>query len=128
LRHAPVAEQAPLLAAPSEAQDIAGDYRSMSLTLGRHPVALLRQRLLAMRLMPADVLHSYANGQFARGCGIVTVRQRPETAHGVLFVTLEDETGLENVIVWPSLVEQQRREVLGRRCWRYMGSGRTSRG
>ena len=113
LRHAPVAEQAPLLAAPSEAQDIAGDYRSMGLTLGRHPVALLRQRLLAKRFMPADVLHTYANGQFARGCGIVTVRQRPETAHGVLFVTLEDETGLVNVIVWPSLVEQQRREVLG---------------
>ena len=113
LRHAPVAEPAPLLAAPSEAQDIAGDYRSMGLTLGRHPVALLRQRLLAKRFMPADVLHTYANGQFARGCGIVTVRQRPETAHGVLFVTLEDETGLVNVIVWPSLVEQQRREVLG---------------
>lgn len=113
LRHAPVAEQAPLLAAPSEAQDIAGDYRSMGLTLGRHPVALLRQRLLAKRFMPADVLHTYANGQFARGCGIVTVRQRPETAHGVLFLTLEDETGLVNVIVWPSLVEQQRREVLG---------------
>jgi error-prone DNA polymerase len=113
LRHAPVAEQAPLLAAPSEAQDIAGDYRSMGLTLGRHPVALLRQRLLAKRFMPADVLQTYANGQFARGCGIVTVRQRPETAHGVLFLTLEDETGLVNVIVWPSLVEQQRREVLG---------------
>ena len=113
LRHAPVAEQAPLLAAPSEAQDIAGDYRSMGLTLGRHPVALLRSRLLAKRFMPADVLHTYANGQFARGCGIVTVRQRPETAHGVMFVTLEDETGLVNVIVWPSLVEQQRREVLG---------------
>ena len=113
LRHAPVAEQAPLLSAPSEAQDIAGDYRSMGLTLGRHPVALLRSRLLAKRFMPADVLHTYANGQFARGCGIVTVRQRPETAHGVMFVTLEDETGLVNVIVWPSLVEQQRREVLG---------------
>ena len=113
LRHAPVAEQAPLLAAPSEAQDIAGDYHSMGLTLGRHPVALLRKRLLAKRFMPAEVLHTYANGQFARGCGIVTVRQRPETAHGVLFVTLEDETGLVNVIVWPSLVEQQRREVLG---------------
>jgi error-prone DNA polymerase len=113
LRHAPVAEQAPLLAAPSEAQDIAGDYHSMGLTLGRHPVALLRKRLLAKRFMPAEVLQTYANGQFARACGIVTVRQRPETAHGVLFMTLEDETGLVNVIVWPSLVEQQRREVLG---------------
>jgi error-prone DNA polymerase len=83
---------------------------------------------LAKRFMPADVLHTYANGQFAGGCGIVTVRQRPETAHGVLFVTLEDETGLVNVIVWPSLIEQQRREVLGRRCWGCTGYGRTSRG
>ncbi|WP_194712199.1 error-prone DNA polymerase [Noviherbaspirillum soli] len=113
LRHAAVAEPAPALAPPSEGQDILGDYRSLGLTLGRHPVALLRARLLEKRFMPADVLHTYANGQFARGCGIVTVRQRPETAHGTMFVTLEDETGLVNVIVWPTLVEQQRRELLG---------------
>ena len=54
----------------------------------------------------------FQNGQLARGCGLVTVRQRPGTAKGVLFLTLEDETGNVNVIVWPSLVEQQRREVL----------------
>lgn len=113
LRQAAVAEQMPMLAPPSEGQDILGDYRSLGLTLGRHPVALLRAKLLEKRFMPADVLHTYANGQFARGCGIVTVRQRPETAHGTMFVTLEDETGLVNVIVWPTLVEQQRRELLG---------------
>jgi error-prone DNA polymerase len=54
----------------------------------------------------------FQNGQLARACGLVTVRQRPGTAKGVLFLTLEDETGNVNVIVWPSLVEQQRREVL----------------
>jgi error-prone DNA polymerase len=54
----------------------------------------------------------FANGQLARACGIVTVRQRPGTAKGVLFLTIEDETGNVNVIVWASLVEQQRREVL----------------
>jgi error-prone DNA polymerase len=113
LRQAPLAEQAPALQAPSEAQDIMGDYRSLGLTLGRHPLALLRKKLAAKRFMPAAVLHTYANGQFARGCGIVTVRQRPETANGTMFVTLEDETGLVNVIVWPALVEQQRRELLG---------------
>jgi error-prone DNA polymerase len=113
LRQAGVAEPLPALAPPSEGQDILGDYRSLGLTLGRHPVALLRTRLEEKRFMPADVLHTYANGQFARGCGIVTVRQRPETANGTMFVTLEDETGLVNVIVWPTLVEQQRRELLG---------------
>ena len=113
LRQASVAETAPALAPPSEGQDIIGDYRSLGLTLGRHPVALLRRKLLEKRFLPADVLHTFAHGQFARGCGIVTVRQRPETANGTMFVTLEDETGMVNVIVWPALVEQQRRELLG---------------
>ena len=63
--------------------------------------------------MPAAVLADYQQGQLARACGIVTVRQRPATAKGVLFVTIEDETGTVSVIVWPSLVEAQRREVLG---------------
>jgi error-prone DNA polymerase len=66
-----------------------------------------------MRLVPAEVLNHYDNGRLARGCGIVTVRQRPETAKGTVFITLEDETGNVNVIVWPGLVEEQRREVMG---------------
>ena len=105
-------EQVPILAAPSEAQEIMGDYRATGLTLGRHPLALLRARLLALRFLPAELLNTFQNGQFARGCGIVTVRQRPGTAKGVLFITIEDETGPINVIIWPSLVEKQRREVL----------------
>jgi error-prone DNA polymerase len=106
-------EQAPSLPAPSEGDEIVGDYRSQGLTLGRHPLALLRPRLLARRFMPAATLADFQDGQLARACGIVTVRQRPGTAKGVLFMTLEDETGNVNVIVWPSLVERQRREVLG---------------
>ncbi len=66
-----------------------------------------------MRFLPADVLNTFENNQLARGCGIVTVRQRPETAKSVIFVTLEDETGNVNVIAWPALVERQRRELLG---------------
>jgi error-prone DNA polymerase len=128
LRQAPLAEQAPALQAPSEAQDIMGDYRSLGLTLGRHPLALLRKKLAAKRFMPAAVLHTYANGQFARGCGIVTVRQRPETANGTMFVTLEDETGLVNVIVWPALVEQQRRELLGASLLGVYGIWQSERG
>ena len=58
------------------------------------------------------MLNTFQNGQLARACGIVTVRQRPGTAKGVVFVTIEDETGSVNVILWPSLVEQQRKEML----------------
>ena len=105
-------EDAPVLAAPSEGESIVSDYRSQGLTLGRHPLALLRKQLLAQRFLPASTLSCYTNGQVARACGIVTVRQRPGTAKGVVFMTLEDETGTVNVIVWPDLVESQRREVL----------------
>ena len=107
-----LSEQTPQLRAPTEGQEIVADYRSTGLTLQRHPLSLLRPRLLAQRFLPADLLNTFQNGQFARGCGIVTVRQRPSTAKGVLFVSIEDETGTVNVIVWPALVEKQRREVL----------------
>lgn len=105
-------EVTPALGAPSEAEDIVGDYRSTGLTLGRHPLELLRPRLLKQRLMPADVLHAYRNGQLARGCGIVTVRQQPGTAKGVIFITIEDETGNVNVIIRPEVFQRQRAEVL----------------
>ena len=105
-------EETPALPAPSEGEDILGDYRSHGLTLRRHPVALLRETLLKHRFMPAEILNSYTNNMVARACGMVTVRQRPGTANGVIFMTLEDETGSVNVIIWPALLEQQRREVL----------------
>jgi error-prone DNA polymerase len=112
LRHAPVREDAIVLDAPSEGQDIVADYASLGLTLGRHPLALLRAILAKKKFLPAEVLDTFADGQFARACGIVTVRQRPQTANGTMFVTIEDETGLINVIVWPALVEQFRTELL----------------
>lgn len=105
-------EDLPVLAAPTEGEGIVSDYRAQGLTLGRHPLALLRAQLLEERFLPAATLASYTHGQLARACGIVTVRQRPGTAKGVIFMTLEDETGTVNVIVWPDLVESQRREVL----------------
>jgi error-prone DNA polymerase len=110
---AAVEDETPELGAPTEASDIVSDYRSVGLTLGRHPLELLRPQLLANRLMPASTLRGYRDGRLARGCGIVTVRQRPGTAKGVMFVTLEDETGNANVIVWPNLLEKQRKEALG---------------
>jgi error-prone DNA polymerase len=105
-------EAVPALRAPSEGEDILGDYRSHGLTLGRHPLALLRATLRQHRFMPAETLNTYTSGMVARACGMVTVRQRPGTAKGVIFMTLEDETGNVNVIIWPTLLEQQRREVL----------------
>jgi error-prone DNA polymerase len=112
LAAAAVEDDTPELGAPSEANDIVADYRSVGLTLGRHPLELLRPQLLANRLMPAATLRTYRDGRLARGCGLVTVRQRPGTAKGVVFVTLEDETGNVNVIIWPSLLEKQRKEAL----------------
>ena len=106
-------EDALVLPAPSEGEEIVSDYRSTGLTLNRHPLALLRERLDAKKIFAASRLATYPNNRLARACGIVTVRQRPGTANGVLFITLEDETGQVNVIVWPSLVEKFRREALG---------------
>lgn len=100
------------LFAPGEAENIVADYASTGLTLGRHPLALLRPRLERLRLVSAETLRSLENGSRARTAGIVTCRQRPGTARGTMFVTLEDETGCVNVIVWPRLIEAQRRELL----------------
>jgi error-prone DNA polymerase len=106
-------ETAPMLQSPTEGENIVADYGSLGLTLGRHPLALLRQRLRKMRLLTAAELQALPNGARARGAGIVTCRQRPSTSRGVVFVTLEDETGYLNVVVWNHLVETQRRELLG---------------
>lgn len=104
------AEQLPV---PREGRDIFEDYRTLGLTLRRHPLALLRQRLSAERLLSAAELEGLADGQVARAAGIVTCRQRPGTASGVTFVTLEDETGMVNVVVWRDIADRQRRELLG---------------
>jgi error-prone DNA polymerase len=113
LRAAPIQETLPELVPAPEGQAIVDDYASMGLTLRRHPLALLRPRLTAMRLSTAVELRELPNGRLARTTGIVTVRQRPGTAKGVVFVTIEDETGTTNVIVWHDLGRRQRRELLG---------------
>jgi error-prone DNA polymerase len=110
---APVAEDRPGLSPPTEGESLVADYASTGLTLGRHPLALLRSRLARMRFATAEELKRLPSGARARAAGIVTGRQRPGTASGTVFVTLEDETGYVNVIVWPHLIEAQRRELLG---------------
>jgi len=81
------------------------DYNSVSLTLGQHRLSLLRPVLLEHRLVSAATLMTYRNGRLARGCGLATVCQRTGTAKGVMFVTIEDETGNVNFIIWPPLQE-----------------------
>ncbi|HEX6550129.1 MAG TPA: error-prone DNA polymerase, partial [Gammaproteobacteria bacterium] len=108
----PVSEAVPLLAAPGEGSDLVADYASTGVTLGRHPLALLRSRLSAEHIRCADALAELRNGMPVRVAGLVTHRQRPGSARGVTFVTLEDETGQVNVIVWPALAERQREVLL----------------
>jgi error-prone DNA polymerase len=112
MRHASAVEGRPLLTAPTEGEGIAADYASLGLTLGRHPLALLRARLRAGALLPANELKCAGNGAAVRTAGIVLMRQRPATASGVTFLTLEDESGQVNVIVWESVGRTQRRALL----------------
>ena len=100
------------LNAPNVVAQTVADYRATGLTLGAHPIGLLRAALNPFKVQPAATLKTYPNGRLARASGLVTHRQRPETAKGVVFVTLEDETGSVNVIVWPQIAETQRRALL----------------
>ena len=102
----------PLLRAPTEGQDIVADYHSLGLTLGRHPLALLRERFDTAGIRPTADLAQLAQGSQVRVAGLVITRQRPQTASGVTFLTLEDESGSVNVIVWRELGRQQRRELV----------------
>jgi error-prone DNA polymerase len=119
---APRVEIAPVLAPPSEGQDIVADYASLGLTLGRHPLALLRPQLRKLGLIASEQMHQLPHGSATRVAGLVTCRQRPDTASGVVFVTLEDESGTMNIVVWNRLVESQRRELLGARLLGVQGS------
>jgi error-prone DNA polymerase len=109
------AEGQPLLPAPTEGERIVADYASVGLTLGRHPLALLREGLRKKQLLSANELHCVANGREVRAAGIVLMRQRPQTASGVTFLTLEDETGQVNIIVWERVGQEYRRALVDSR-------------
>ncbi|HUQ09432.1 MAG TPA: error-prone DNA polymerase [Steroidobacteraceae bacterium] len=117
-----VAEATPLLAPPTEGQNIAADYRSSGLTLGRHPLALLRDQLEQGNIVTSKGLGEIADGQSVRVAGIVTARQRPQSAGGVMFITLEDETGCVNLIVWERVWSAQRRIANGSRLLEVSGT------
>jgi len=105
-------EGIPLLPAPTEGETIVADYRSLGLSLGRHPLALLRDRLREQQVSTAKELQAIAHGARVRTAGLVITRQRPASASGVTFVTLEDETGHVNLVVWARVAEEQRRPFL----------------
>jgi error-prone DNA polymerase len=115
------AEATPLLAPPTEGQNIAADYRSHGLTLGRHPLALLREELAAAHVVTAASLNDLPHGRVVRVAGIVTARQRPQSAGGVMFVTLEDESGYVNLIAWEKVWSRARRVASNSRLLEVQG-------
>jgi error-prone DNA polymerase len=115
------AEATPLLAPPTEGQNIAADYRSHGLTLGRHPLALLREELAAAHVVTAASLNDLPHGRVVRVAGLVTARQRPQSAGGVMFVTLEDESGYVNLIAWEKVWSRARRVASNSRLLEVQG-------
>ena len=110
---APTESALPQLPPPSEGENIVEDYRNLSLTLRRHPLSLLRATLQKRRTLAAAEINAARHGQRVRVTGLVTCRQRPHTARGVVFVTIEDETGMANIVVWGNVGDRQRKELLG---------------
>jgi len=115
LADAPLIEGRPMLRAPTEGEDIVADYASLGLTLGRHPLAVLRPQLDRLQVVSSGELASVPDGTQLRVAGIVITKQRPGTASGVTFVTLEDEHGCVNLVIWRQVAERDRRALLGAR-------------
>jgi len=116
-----VPEQAVMLPLPSVAEDLAADYDTLGTTLGPHPLTLLRSRLRALGCRSSTELAGVEHGDTIAVAGIVVGRQRPQTASGVTFVTLEDEHGMVNVVVWRDLAERQRRALVGSKLLKVSG-------
>jgi error-prone DNA polymerase len=120
-------ERQPALSLPSRVDELRADYASTGLSLEHHPIALLRRRL-GRRVLTARQLADSPDRRAVQAAGVVTHRQRPGTASGVIFLSLEDETGIVNVIVWPKLAERYRAEVLGAGLLRVRGKLQNAHG
>lgn len=114
-------EYQPDLFAPTEAQEIIADHATMQLSLRRHPLELLRPRF-SKKIINSEELKSTRQGQLVRVVGIVSCKQKPSTSRGVIFMTLEDEKGLMNVVIWESIAEIHRLEVLHARLLAVYGT------
>ncbi len=110
-----IPEGIPLLRTPREGEDIVADYARTGLTLRRHPLALLRARMETRGILTAAQLRGMTQGATVRTAGLVITRQRPGSAQGVTFVTLEDETGYVNLVVWRNVADRQRQALIGSR-------------
>jgi error-prone DNA polymerase len=106
-------EGIPMLRRPTEGEGISADYRHLGLSLGRHPLALLRERLDVLNIQTAAAVRGLPHGTHTYSAGLVITRQRPSSASGVTFVTVEDESGYLNLIVWEKLARRARTALLG---------------
>ncbi|HZV83588.1 MAG TPA: error-prone DNA polymerase [Brevundimonas sp.] len=118
-------EALPLLS-PSE--EVVGDYQTIRLSLKGHPVRFLRERLDRERAVTASACAGLVNGRRVTVGGVVLVRQRPGTAKGVCFMTIEDETGVANLVLWPDLFERFRPVAMGARMVLARGKVQTAEG
>ncbi len=114
-------EPAVVLPAMSRGEEVSYDYATTRMSLKDHPLALMRGKLAAEGVAPAHRLAGLDNGARVTVAGLVLVRQRPGTASGVIFVTLEDETGVANIVVWPQVFERYRRQIMSARLLRAAG-------
>ena len=96
----------------SESEHVVQDYATTGLSIKAHPVSFIRKKLDLLHVLPTDKLPLLKTGMPVKVCGLITVRQRPGTAKGVLFVTIEDETGFANLVLWGKVFEKYRREIL----------------
>lgn len=108
-----IREAVPMLRAPHAGESVCADYASTGLTLGPHPLALLRQQLRTLGVITSADIGQSQHGHYIHTAGIVTARQRPSSANNVTFVTLEDETGNTNLVIWQRLAEQQHQALVG---------------
>ncbi len=109
------ADAAVALPLMARSEEVVADYQTLRLSLKGHPVEFLRARLARERVLACRDVADVKDGSFVRAAGVVLVRQRPGSASGVIFMTLEDETGIVNVVVWPAVMKRYRREVMGSR-------------
>ena len=103
----------PALPRPNEWEEILRDYYQLGLSTGRHPLAVLRPRLRLLGVLRRGDLGAIRSGKHVCVSGLVTHLQHPQTAKGVVFASLEDETGINNIIFWPKVFEAERHNIIG---------------
>ncbi len=96
----------------TKSQHVVADYARTSLSIKAHPVSFLRGKLDLLHVVPTAKLGLIQNDMPVKVCGLITVRQRPGTSKGVLFITIEDDTGFSNIVVWSNVFEKYRKEIL----------------